>query len=102
MEGLTRRIRAGSNSKIEEWRLFCIKEKSIYSVLNLCSGDMVLRVNVWFPAAEEQAIQQVLVDCGKGNPERAMLMKSKSVAGVPPTYTKTNEFTEGWQDVINT
>eukprot|EP00438_Fugacium_kawagutii_P009131 Skav231787 [mRNA] locus=scaffold3283:300863:305103:+ [translate_table: standard] len=31
------------NSKMEEWRLFCIKEKAIYNILNLCSGEIALR-----------------------------------------------------------
>ena len=51
-----------ANSKLEEWRLFCIKalgqgskadkalrvmccqEKSIFNILNLCSGEIALRL----------------------------------------------------------
>merc|ERR1712039_321458 len=50
----------GGNSKIEDWRLFCIKEKSIYSILNQCEEGMALRVNVWYPAGDEAKIQGLL------------------------------------------
>jgi len=94
--------RLTANSKIEEWRLFCIKEKSIYSVLNMCSGDLALCVNVWYPAEEEASIKQLLkegVDC----PEKAFLTPDRGAPKrMPPTYIRTNEYTDGWQEIIST
>lgn len=95
--------RPDTNSKIEEWRLFCIKEKSIYSILNLCQGEMSLRVNVWFPLAEESKIQQVLESANVRSQQKAILVADKGGRmSVPPTYIRTNEYTENWQEVINT
>jgi len=98
--------RAGSNSKIEEYRLFCLKEKSIYSVLNCCTDDMLLRVNVWYPELDHDDIENVLKTAmfnGKSPDTRAMLMPMKGKAKTaPPTYTKTNEYTQSFQDVIDT
>eukprot|EP00441_Pelagodinium_beii_P047067 CAMPEP_0197621620 /NCGR_PEP_ID=MMETSP1338-20131121/2150_1 /TAXON_ID=43686 ORGANISM="Pelagodinium beii, Strain RCC1491" /NCGR_SAMPLE_ID=MMETSP1338 /ASSEMBLY_ACC=CAM_ASM_000754 /LENGTH=800 /DNA_ID=CAMNT_0043191135 /DNA_START=93 /DNA_END=2495 /DNA_ORIENTATION=- len=90
------------NSKIEEWRLFSIKEKSIYNVLNLCAGDIALRVNVWYPAAAEKNIMALLQKLNEGAPQGAFLTPDKAAThSKPPTYIRTNEFTEGWQAVIN-
>jgi len=44
--GLDWRWVGASNSKIEEWRLFCIKEKAIYTILNQCQEGMALRCGV--------------------------------------------------------
>jgi len=88
------------NSKIEEWRLFSIKEKSIYNVLNLCAGDIALRVNVWYPAAEEKNIMALLQKLNQGAQQGAFLTPDKATS-MPPTYIRTNEYTEGWQAIIN-
>eukprot|EP00440_Ansanella_granifera_P060760 gb/GFBE01065857.1/.p1 GENE.gb/GFBE01065857.1/~~gb/GFBE01065857.1/.p1 ORF type:complete len:809 (+),score=265.44 gb/GFBE01065857.1/:1-2427(+) len=93
------------NSKIEEWRLFCIKEKSIYNIMNLCSGDMALRVNVWYPASDEKSIFELLQKLNAGSQQGAFLALDRSsgaAKSTPPTYIRTNEYTEGWQDVIDT
>eukprot|EP00930_Biecheleria_cincta_P072273 TRINITY_DN596_c0_g1_i1.p1 TRINITY_DN596_c0_g1~~TRINITY_DN596_c0_g1_i1.p1 ORF type:complete len:845 (-),score=151.29 TRINITY_DN596_c0_g1_i1:54-2210(-) len=93
------------NSKIEEWRLFCIKEKSIYNILNLCSGDIALRVHIWFPATDEESIKKVLqrLNASQEGQQGAFLGDSAPQAySKPPTYIRTNEYTEGWQEIINT
>lgn len=97
-------VNPAGNSKLEEFRLFCMKEKAIYTILNQCEEGMALRVNVWYPAAEEAKIQILLKNErahheGQGaflNPDRGV---TKSL---PPTYIKTNEYTASFQDVINT
>mmetsp|Transcript_66010 Transcript_66010/g.148341 ORF Transcript_66010/g.148341 Transcript_66010/m.148341 type:complete len:811 (+) Transcript_66010:104-2536(+) len=92
-----------TNSKIEDWRLFCIKEKSIYSILNLCEEGMALRVNVWYPVTDEDKIMSLLKTVNMRSQEKAILMPDKGhMKSTPPTYIRTNEYTEGWQEVINT
>jgi len=89
----------GSNSKIEDWRLFCMKEKSIYSVLNMCQGDANLQVNVWYPTQEKKKIQDVL-NTHTGD---AFLLDMKAPPGaMPPTFIRTNDFTAPWQEVVDT
>eukprot|EP00435_Cladocopium_sp_Y103_P013089 s3411_g3.t1 len=90
------------NSKMEEWRLFCIKEKAIYNILNLCSGEIALRVNVWYPASEESKIIALLQKLNEGSQQGAFLTNEKQVKSVAPTYIRVNDFTEGWQEVIDT
>jgi len=98
------------NSLIEEWRMFCMKEKSIYAALNLFEGDMNLRVNCWYPAAEEQHIIGILSSAGAsgrggGGNTSAMLLPDRADRAPrksPPTYIRRNEFTGVFQDLVDT
>merc|ERR1712194_916525 len=49
---------ATGNSLLEDYRMFCAKEKSIYAILNQCEGDSTLRVNVWYPASDDESIKK--------------------------------------------
>jgi len=92
-----------SNSKIEDWRLFCVKEKAIYSVLNMCQEGMSLRVNIWYPACEEQKIHSLLRSHVSSSGDVAFLTPDKNLPpGMPPTFIRTNDFTAPWQEVVDT
>lgn len=99
---------AGGNSLIEEWRLFCAKEKSIYAALNLFEGQMNLRAQCWYPLEEESAIQALLMDRSNGArsgmlvPQRASNIHGVPNARPPPTYVRTNGITEATQQLVNT
>jgi len=96
--------RRGSNSLIEEWRMFCVKEKSIYATLNLFEGHMNLRANCWYPAAEEDEIRRMLIQrsAGHGN-SSAMLVSDRTMPRKsPPTYIRINDFTRPFQDLVDT
>jgi len=91
------------NSKIEDWRLFCIKEKSIYAVLNLCEEHKtLLQVDVWYPKEDQKKIEALLAESNAGVQQPAKLWDKPVSKSVPPTYIRTNEYTEAFQDVINT
>jgi len=91
------------NSKIEDLRLFCIKEKSIYNVLNMCEEGMALRVNVWYPASDETMIQDSLKELrSQGDGQGAFLNPDRGFKSMPPTYIKVNDYTEVFQDVVDT
>lgn len=93
--------RESSNSYIEDARLFCIKEKSIYATLNLAEGELLLRVNCWYPENDEDHIKNVLKS--QNTTQGASLMPAnKPAKQMPPTHVRKNEFTTGWQDVIDT
>ncbi|KAF4691778.1 H(+)-transporting V0 sector ATPase subunit a, partial [Perkinsus olseni] len=99
--GLVEPIRMGGNSRIEEWKLFCIKERNIYATLNLFEGDVTLRCDCWYPTKDEDSIRRVLAesDCSAS----AMLVTDiAKPRGSPPTYTKTNEFTAAFQALVDT
>eukprot|EP00397_Hematodinium_sp_SG-2012_P010818 GEMP01010944.1.p1 GENE.GEMP01010944.1~~GEMP01010944.1.p1 ORF type:complete len:857 (+),score=174.05 GEMP01010944.1:263-2833(+) len=57
---------AGGNSLIEEWRMFCLKEKALYHTLNKFQGTNTLRCNVWFPEDDEMEIRTILTRNGVG------------------------------------
>jgi V-type H+-transporting ATPase subunit a len=90
------------NSLIEDWRLACIKEKSIYAVLNQCTGESTLRINVWYPEADEENIRQLLV--ANSNSEGAAYLISDKTRSMKkaPTYFRSNEFVAPFQDLVNT
>lgn len=93
------------NSKIEDYRLFAIKEKSLYTILNMCEGDMLLRVNVWYPAADEGKVKALLQRERELTPGGQGALLNEVVVNVPPmkpTYIRTNEYTEAWQELIDT
>jgi len=98
---LVHRTSPQGNSLIEDWRLFCVKEKAIYATLNLFEGRMNLRASCWYPAQEEYHIKQVLVqaDANAG----AMLVSDRSFSRkLAPTYIRTNELTEIAQQLVDT
>jgi len=94
-----------SNSKIEDYRLFCIQQKSTFAILNLFeSSTRNMRCNIWYSA--DPVEKQVLEDTLKGvaAKEPAVLVPDLDpVKGFTvPTYIKTNDFTEPWQAVVDT
>lgn len=101
-----RQARPGGNSVIEEWRLFCVKEKSIYATLNLFEGNMNLRASCWYPAADEDQIRAMLIrqsSAHQGAGASAVLVSNKTAhTKRPPTYIRKNEFTAIFQDLVDT
>mmetsp|Transcript_79796 Transcript_79796/g.258535 ORF Transcript_79796/g.258535 Transcript_79796/m.258535 type:complete len:839 (+) Transcript_79796:146-2662(+) len=97
--------RLGGNSVIEEWRLFCKKEKSLYATLNLFEGDMNLRANCWYPESEEQQIRALLISLSSsqtGTNSAVLISHRTQPKKSPPTYIRKNEFTEVFQDLVDT
>jgi len=96
--------RFGSDSLIEEWRMFCLKEKSIYAALNLFEGHMNLRANCWYPAAEEDEIRRMLIQHSAGQGlghSSAMLVSDRTMPRrSPPTYIRKNDFTAIFSDLV--
>jgi len=103
--GLLEVARRGGNSLIEEWRLFCVKEKSIYGTLNLFEGNMNLRASCWYPAAEEDQIRALLIQHSsiQGH-SSAMIIVDRANQNMKraPTYIRTNEFTAPFQNLVDT
>jgi V-type H+-transporting ATPase subunit a len=96
--------RHGANSLIEEWRLFCVKEKAIYASLNLFEGHMNLRANCWYPAAEEDQIRALLIQhsARQQGASSAMLVSDRiPPRKTPPTYIRRNQFTTATQTLVD-
>jgi V-type H+-transporting ATPase subunit a len=103
-------VRQHSNSRVEDWRLFCKKEKAIYATLNLFEGNMNLRANCWYPEKREPQIRALLVQHATakdghrhGAGSSAMLVSDRGVAKKgAPTYIHRNEFTAVFQELVDT
>eukprot|EP00919_Chromeraceae_sp_WS-2016_P019921 GHVR01047340.1.p1 GENE.GHVR01047340.1~~GHVR01047340.1.p1 ORF type:complete len:588 (+),score=72.40 GHVR01047340.1:526-2289(+) len=108
--------RVGGNSLIEEWRLFCVKEKATYHALNMFEGeDLAMRATCWYPETEEETIRKVLQTCSIEHQCTALLLSDNNsalpdlhgstsidVTKTPPTYIKVNEFTWAFQELVDT
>eukprot|EP00931_Biecheleriopsis_adriatica_P007007 TRINITY_DN108339_c0_g1_i1.p1 TRINITY_DN108339_c0_g1~~TRINITY_DN108339_c0_g1_i1.p1 ORF type:complete len:834 (+),score=146.71 TRINITY_DN108339_c0_g1_i1:91-2592(+) len=103
---LLQQARVGSDSLIEEWRLFCVKEKAIYATLNLFEGEMNLRASCWYPESEEEKIRALLLQHSGSQygSASAMLVPDRALPSrsLPPTYIKVNEFTSVFQELVDT
>jgi V-type H+-transporting ATPase subunit a len=95
--------RRGANSLIEEWRLFCLKEKSIYATLNMFEGNMNLRASCWYPLAEEERIKALLIQHSDRNSRSSAMLVSDHIPPrkSPPTYIRTNQFTISTQTLMD-
>jgi len=102
MAVLLQLARPEGNSKLEEWRLFSAKEKAIYVTLNSFEGDITLRSNCWYPANEEASIQQLLVRQSDQQNSAMLISDRVGTKKNPPTYIRTNAFTEMSQELVNT
>mmetsp|Transcript_60124 Transcript_60124/g.158159 ORF Transcript_60124/g.158159 Transcript_60124/m.158159 type:complete len:864 (-) Transcript_60124:297-2888(-) len=97
--------RPDGNSLIEEWRMFCVKEKSLYATLNLFEGHMNLRANCWYPAEQEDHIRALLIQHSsrQHGHSSAMLVSDRTQPRKnPPTYIRKNQFTGVFQDLVDT
>eukprot|EP00397_Hematodinium_sp_SG-2012_P007825 GEMP01007875.1.p1 GENE.GEMP01007875.1~~GEMP01007875.1.p1 ORF type:complete len:776 (+),score=124.09 GEMP01007875.1:805-3132(+) len=96
-------IQLSGNSLIEDWRLFALKEKSIYSTLNYFEGESTVRCDVWYPKAEEDEIRRLLLQHSAGDTlASAMLVTDRMSRKDAPTYFKTNDLIAATQELIHT
>lgn len=97
-------VRPGGNSLIEDWRLFCLKQKAIFGCLNLFEEtEATLRADCWFPAEEEEKMRDLLSDYSGPDTVSAFLLSDKSEPITnPPTYIKTTRFSEAFQNIVDT
>lgn len=102
LQGLVSKAHARSNSKVEEWRLICLKEKSLFATLNMMEGETHFRAHVWYPERCENQIQSVLMSMSTDMADVAYLIPADPGNVMPPTCIRTNDLTAGWQEVVNT
>eukprot|EP00397_Hematodinium_sp_SG-2012_P013470 GEMP01013677.1.p1 GENE.GEMP01013677.1~~GEMP01013677.1.p1 ORF type:complete len:835 (+),score=115.77 GEMP01013677.1:324-2828(+) len=89
------------NSLVEDWRLFCSKEKAIYATLNFFDGDTALHCDIWYPKVDEETMQGLLQqNCS--HESIASIVTDHTVAEQPPTYFISNELTAAAQTLIHT
>jgi V-type H+-transporting ATPase subunit a len=87
------------------WMIIIKKEKAIYSALNMCSYDQArktLIAEAWCPTNSLAMVRSTLQDvndrAGLSVPTIVNQIKTNKT---PPSYYKTNKFTEGFQTIID-
>ncbi|KIW78564.1 hypothetical protein Z517_08402 [Fonsecaea pedrosoi CBS 271.37] len=87
------------------WMIVIKKEKAVFNALNMCSYDharKTLIAEAWCPTNTLPQIRRTLQDvndrAGLSVPTIVNQIKTNRT---PPTYNKTNKFTEGFQTIIN-
>ena len=87
------------------WMIVIKKEKAVYSALNMCSYDQArktLIAEAWVPSNSLALVRSTLQDvndrAGLSVPTIVNQIKTNKT---PPTYNKTNKFTEGFQSIID-
>ncbi|KAJ0178642.1 hypothetical protein K1T71_005417 [Dendrolimus kikuchii] len=90
---------------ISTWMVIVRKEKAIYHTLNMFSMDITkkcLIAECWVPRSDIQTVQKALDDGVKasGSPIPSIL-HFVPTREVPPTFNRTNKFTSGFQNLID-
>ena len=91
-------------SAIQIYKWFVLKEKALYENLNkLKMGDRLLVGLFWCPVSQTKfisdEIQRIKQDRNVNGPQ---MWRREGHGVVPPSYFKTNEFTEPFQEIVNT
>ncbi|CAK75560.1 unnamed protein product (macronuclear) [Paramecium tetraurelia] len=92
--------------KLEELKLFLVKEKYLYTQLNyLRVQGSVLYGSIWLPQGADIKVDQALREVQtnyEGLPTGQLQISPPEGTRPPPTYFETNEITWGFQEIVNT
>jgi V-type H+-transporting ATPase subunit a len=87
------------------WMVIVKKEKGVYQTLNLLSYDharKTLIAEAWCPTNSLPLIKATLADVNnRAGLSVPSIINEIRTNKTPPTYQKTNKFTEGFQTIIN-
>lgn len=87
------------------WMIIIKKEKAVYQTLNRCSYDharKTLIAEAWCPTNSIPLIKSTLQDVNdRAGLSVPTIINQIKTSKTPPTYNKTNKFTEAFQTIIN-
>jgi V-type H+-transporting ATPase subunit a len=87
------------------WMIVIKKEKAVYEALNFFSYDharKTLIAEAWCPSNSLSLISSTLRDVtDRAGLSVPSIINELKTSKTPPTYVKTNKFTEGFQTIIN-
>ncbi|SPO05678.1 probable vacuolar ATP synthase 98 kDa subunit [Cephalotrichum gorgonifer] len=93
------------SQSLSAWMIIIAKEKAVYSTLNLFSYDPTRRTLIaegWCPTTDIGHIQSVLQDVtNRAGLSIPSVINQISTNKTPPTFLRTNKFTEGFQTIVN-
>ena len=108
LQDLAQPRKMGGYSKIEEHRLYVLKEKAIYHHLNMFQlRNHIFYGNCWCPKKQAAEVTAVLNELTRRAPNLASGQLRKVEGSAPahlttPTYFKLNEFTRSFQEIVDT
>ncbi|XP_064410222.1 V-type proton ATPase 116 kDa subunit a 1 [Latimeria chalumnae] len=104
-EDLRCNVLASAACNIQKWNIKVKKIKAIYYTLNLCNIDItqkLLIAEIWCPVSDLCKIHAALT---KGMEQSGLsigpIMNQIETEQTPPTFNRTNEFTQGFQSMID-
>ncbi|MCJ1314653.1 H(+)-transporting V0 sector ATPase subunit a [Agyrium rufum] len=87
------------------WLVIVKKEKGVYQTLNRCSYDQARKTLVaeaWVPTNSLSLIKSTLQDVNdRAGLSVPTIVNQIKTSKTPPTYNRTNKFTEGFQTIID-
>ncbi|KFG80729.1 vacuolar ATP synthase 98 kDa subunit [Metarhizium anisopliae] len=93
------------SQSLSAWMILIAKEKAVYSTLNLFSYDRARRTLIaeaWCPTNDMPLIRSTLQDVtNRAGLSVPSIINEIRTNKTPPTYLKTNKFTEGFQTIVN-
>ncbi|KAF5289210.1 hypothetical protein FQR65_LT00098 [Abscondita terminalis] len=101
------RVLTTVTKELHNWMVMVRKMKAIYHTLNMFNMDVSKKCLIgecWMPKNEQHLVQQALHDgfteSGSSIPSFLNVIAS-STGELPPTYNRTNKFTRGFQNLID-
>ncbi|XP_038223246.1 V-type proton ATPase 116 kDa subunit a1 [Zerene cesonia] len=99
------RVLVSVAKELQCWSIMVRKMKAIYHTLNLFNMDVTKKCLIgecWVPTADLPNVQKALADgsnaCGSSIPSFLNCIETDEV---PPTFNRTNRFTRGFQNLID-
>ncbi|KAJ3472840.1 hypothetical protein NLG97_g10685 [Lecanicillium saksenae] len=93
------------SQSLSAWMVLIAKEKAVYGTLNLFSYDRARRTLIaegWCPTNDLPLIRSTLQDVtNRAGLSVPSIINEIRTNKTPPTYLKTNKFTEGFQTIVN-
>lgn len=93
------------SQSLSAWMILIAKEKAVYGTLNLFSYDRARRTLIaegWCPTNDLPLIRSTLQDVtNRAGLSVPSIINEIRTNKTPPTYLKTNKFTEGFQTIVN-
>lgn len=93
------------SQSLSAWMVLIAKEKAVFSSLNLFSYDRARRTLIaeaWCPTNDLPLIRSTLQDVtNRAGLSVPSIINEIRTNKKPPTYLKTNKFTEGFQTIVN-
>uniref|UniRef100_A0A1D1XUJ5 V-type proton ATPase subunit a n=1 Tax=Anthurium amnicola TaxID=1678845 RepID=A0A1D1XUJ5_9ARAE len=105
--GIRHRNKALSSigSNLWKWTLLVKKEKAVYDTLNMLNFDVTKKCLVgegWCPMFAkpqiQEALQRATID---SNSQVGIIFHAMNAVVSPPTYFKTNRFTDAFQEIVD-